>query len=56
MSEWEVIQEILLKVDNHMKLHIKEQLRKIAYPKTKNLKPLTNMVKTKVAPTKFKQT
>ncbi|XP_050896729.1 uncharacterized protein LOC127103519 [Lathyrus oleraceus] len=39
LTEWEVIQDIFLKFDDNMKLHIKEQLRKIAYPETTDMKP-----------------
>lgn len=39
-----------------MKLHIKEQLRKISYPETMNLRPLSNPVKTKGAHKKVKLT
>ena len=38
-----------------MKFHIKEQLRKISYPKTTNLKPPFEPIKTKGAPKKIKQ-
>lgn len=39
LTEWEVMQWIFLKADGNMKLHIKEQLRKIAYPETTDMKP-----------------
>lgn len=50
-----MIQKIFLKADN-MKLHIKEQMRKIAYPETKNLKPLSKLIKIKGALKKVKPT
>lgn len=56
LIEWEVIQHIFLKLDDNMKLHIKEQLRKIAYLKTTNLKPPSQPVKTKGDPNKTKPT
>lgn len=52
MIEWEIIQYRFSKVDDTMKLHIKEKLRKIAYKKTTNLKPPLKPVKTKDAPKK----
>ena len=54
LIEWEVIQEIFLKVDDNMKLHIKEQLRKIENLETTYLKPLSQLVKTNAAPKKVK--
>lgn len=39
MIEQKVIKERFMKADDIMKLHIKEKLKKIAYPKTTNLKP-----------------
>lgn len=39
MIKWEVIQERFMKVDDIMKLNIKEQLVKIAYLETTNSKP-----------------
>lgn len=56
LTEWELIQERFLKADENMKLHIKEQLRKIVYPETTCLKPLSQPLKTKGAPKKFKPT
>ncbi|XP_050890540.1 uncharacterized protein LOC127095945 [Lathyrus oleraceus] len=56
LTEWEVIQEIFLKADDNMKLHIKEQLRKIAYLDTTDLKPPSQPVKTKGATKKVKPT
>lgn len=48
MTEWDVIQERFMKVDDIMKFHIKEQLRNITYPKITNLKPPLEPVKKKV--------
>ena len=56
LTEWEAIQERFLKADDATKLHIKEQLRKIAFPETTNLKPPSQPVKTKGAPKKVKPT
>lgn len=56
LTEWEVIQERFLKAGDNMKHHIKEQLRKIAYPETTDLKPHSQPVKTKGAPKKVKST
>ena len=47
LTEWKVIQEIFLKADDATKLHIKEQLRKIAFTETTDLKPPSQPVKTK---------
>ncbi|XP_058740849.1 uncharacterized protein LOC131613172 [Vicia villosa] len=55
-TKLEVIMEIFSKVDDTMKLHIKEQLRRIAYPETTDLKPPSQSVKTKGAPKKVKST
>lgn len=55
-TEWEVIQERFLKVGDNMKLHIKETLRKIAYPETTDMKPPSQPVKTKGAQNKMKLT
>lgn len=56
LTKWEVIQDIFLKAGDNMKLHIKEQLRKIAYPKTTDLKPLSQLIKIKGAPKNLKPT
>ena len=56
LTEWEAIQERFSKADDNMKLHIKEQLRKIAYPETTDMKPPSQPVKTKGAPKKMKPT
>lgn len=56
LTKWKVIQERFLKVGDDMKLHIKKQLRKIDYPKTTNLKPFSQLVKTKGAHKKVKPT
>lgn len=42
----------ILKVDDNMKIHIKEQVRKTTYSETTNLKTLSQSVKTKGAPKK----
>lgn len=44
------------KSDDTMKFHIKEKLRKIAYPEPTDLKPPSGPVKTKDAPKKVKTT
>lgn len=49
LTEWKIIQYRFSKVDDTMKLHIKEKLRKIAYQKTTYLKPPSKPVKTKYA-------
>lgn len=56
LTKWEVIQDRFLKDDENTKLHIKEKTRKIAYPKTIDLKPPSQPVKTKDAPKKVKPT
>ncbi|XP_050895838.1 uncharacterized protein LOC127102518 [Lathyrus oleraceus] len=56
LTEWEVIQERFLKADDNMKLHIKEQLRKISYPETTNTKPSSQPIKTKGVAKKMKPT
>ncbi|XP_050898021.1 uncharacterized protein LOC127104925 [Lathyrus oleraceus] len=56
LNEWEVIQEIFLKAGDNIKLHIKEQLRKISYPETTDMQPPSQPVKTKGAPKKMKST
>lgn len=56
LTKWEVIRERFLKVGDNMKLHIKEQLRKIAYPETTDLKLPSQPIKTKSAPKKTKPT
>src|SRR4051812_2758165 len=55
-DELEVILEKFAKADYTTKIHIKEQLRKIAFPETTNLKPPSQPVKTKSAPKKSKIT
>ncbi|XP_058747057.1 uncharacterized protein LOC131620051 [Vicia villosa] len=55
-SELEAIQERFSKAGDNIKLHIKEQLRKIGYPKTTDMKPSSQLVKTKGAPKKLKPT
>ncbi|XP_050876500.1 uncharacterized protein LOC127080214 [Lathyrus oleraceus] len=55
LTEWEVIHENFLKVDDNIKLHIKEQLRKLAYPEITD-KPPSQPVKIKGAPKKVKST
>lgn len=56
MKEWKVIQEIFLKVDYNMKVHMKEQLQKITYPESTNMKPPVESIKTKSAHKKVKPT
>ncbi|XP_058764019.1 uncharacterized protein LOC131637452 [Vicia villosa] len=55
-TELEAIQEIFSKVGDNMKLHIKEQLRKIGYPETTGMKLPSQPVNTKDAPKKMKPT
>jgi len=55
-DELEVIMEKFAKADDTTKMHIKEQLRKIAFPETTDLKPPSQPVKTKGAPKKSKIT
>src|SRR3954468_10705608 len=55
-DELEVIIEKFAKADDTTKMHIKEQLRKIAFPETTDLKPPSQPVKTKGAPKKSKIT
>lgn len=38
MMKWKMIQEIFLKDDGNMKLHIEEKMAKIVYTETTNLK------------------
>ncbi|XP_050908230.1 uncharacterized protein LOC127121837 [Lathyrus oleraceus] len=45
LTKWEVIQDRFLKSDDNMKLHVKEQLRKVDYPETSDLKPPSQPVK-----------
>lgn len=45
-----------MKADEIMKLHIKENQRKTAYPEARNLKPPLKSVKTKDSPKKVKPT
>lgn len=54
MTEWKMIQERFMKVDDIIKLHIKEQLRKIACLEITYLKPYSKLVKIKGAPKKVK--
>lgn len=54
MTEWKMIQERFMKADDIMKFHIKEKLRKIAYPETTDSKPKSESVKTKGAHEKVK--
>ncbi|XP_050886362.1 uncharacterized protein LOC127091721 [Lathyrus oleraceus] len=56
LTEREVIQGRFLKADDNMKLHIKEQLKKISYPETTDMKTPSQPVKTKGAPKKMKPT
>lgn len=42
-----MIQERFFKADDNMKLRLKEQFRKIAYPETTDLKPPSQLVKKK---------
>lgn len=56
MTEWKIIQDRLSKIDDTMKLHIKENLRKISYPEIIYLKPPSESVKIKGAPKKVKPT
>ncbi|XP_058756378.1 uncharacterized protein LOC131629606 [Vicia villosa] len=55
-SELEAIKERFSKADDNLKLHIEEQLRKIEYPKTIDMKLPSQPVKTKGAPKKLKPT
>ncbi|XP_058779086.1 uncharacterized protein LOC131653062 [Vicia villosa] len=55
-SELEAIKERFTKVSDNLKLHIEEQLRKIGYPKTIDMKLPSQPVKTKGAPKKLKPT
>src|SRR4051812_30407344 len=55
-NELEVIMEKFAKADDTTKMHIKEQLREIAFPETTDLKPPSQPVKTKGAPKKSKNT
>ncbi|XP_058726936.1 uncharacterized protein LOC131598339 [Vicia villosa] len=55
-TELKVIQEIFSKADNSMKIRINEQLRKIGYLETTDIKPPSQSVKTKGAPKKIKPT
>ncbi|XP_058762138.1 uncharacterized protein LOC131635532 [Vicia villosa] len=56
ISELEMIQERFSKADDNMKIYIKELLQKIGYCETTDMKPLSQAVKTKVAPNKLKPT
>lgn len=56
ITEWKVIQERFMKVDDNMKLNINEHLRKTAYLKTTYLKPPSEPVKTNGSPKKVKPT
>ncbi|XP_058763235.1 uncharacterized protein LOC131636641 [Vicia villosa] len=56
ISKVEVIQERFSKAADNMKLYIKEQLRKIGFPETTNMKPSSQLVKTKGASKKVKPT
>ena len=56
LTKWEAIQARFLRADNATKLQIKEELRKIAFPETTNLKPPSQLIKTKGAPKKLKPT
>ncbi|XP_058778673.1 protein FAR1-RELATED SEQUENCE 3-like [Vicia villosa] len=49
-DELEEIMDKIYKADDTMKLHIKEQFRKIAFPETTDLKPPYQPLKTKGAP------
>lgn len=49
LTEWEVIQKRILKADDNMKFHIKEQLRKTTYLKILDLKPPSQLIKIKHA-------
>ncbi|XP_058776859.1 uncharacterized protein LOC131651208 [Vicia villosa] len=55
-SKLEAIQDRFSKADDNMKLYIKEQLRKIGFPETTDMKPPSQPVKTKGAPKKVKFT
>src|SRR3954470_22034962 len=55
-DELEVIMEKFTKADDTTKMHIKEQLRKIAFPETTDLKPPSQPIKKKGAPKKSKIT
>lgn len=56
LTEWEGIQERFLKVDDNMKLYIKEKRRKIDYLETTNLKRSSQPIKRKCASNKVKPT
>ncbi|XP_058753208.1 uncharacterized protein LOC131626410 [Vicia villosa] len=56
ISELEVIQERFSKVDDYTKLYIKEQLRRIGFSETTDMKPSSQPVKTKGAPKKVRST
>src|ERR1043165_6356718 len=53
-TELEIIVDRFSKADDATKLHIKEQLRKVVFLKTIDLKPLTQPVKTNGAIEKMK--
>src|SRR3954466_5480808 len=53
-DELEVLMEKFSNADDTMKMHIKEQLRKIVFPETTDLKPTSQPVKMKGAPKKPK--
>ncbi|XP_058787061.1 uncharacterized protein LOC131661483 [Vicia villosa] len=56
ISELEAIQERFSKAGDNTKLYIKEQLRRIGFLETVDMKPLSQPVKTKGAPKKVKST
>ncbi|XP_058750193.1 uncharacterized protein LOC131623212 [Vicia villosa] len=56
ISELEAIQERFSKADDNTKLYIKEQLRRIGFPETTDMKPSSQPVKTKGATKKVKST
>lgn len=56
LTKWKVIKGIFLKENDNVKLYIKEQLRNISYLETINLKPSSQLVKTKYVPKKVKHT
>lgn len=51
LTEWEVIQERFLEFYDNLKLHTKEQMRKIVYQETTYLKPQTKGAPKNVKPT-----
>ncbi|XP_058753452.1 uncharacterized protein LOC131626634 [Vicia villosa] len=54
--ELEAIQERFLKADDYTKLYMKEQLRRIEFPETTDMKPPSQSVKTTDAPKKVRYT